>query len=281
MQPRKVTLVLQGTRGIAQPKQRRRVPPARAQPEDLEAAYKELRPPPPLPEPTPRDPAGQQRALTIADLLHSDIGACIAAWLPSAGDVCRLRCTSKIVRATVVEDAFRFLGLFRAGPGESAQSRLHPHQLASLRHMAACESPPGWRFGELRGGILADDPGLGKTVTLMGLILQSVGAMPATPAEFWDMHAIHTGWSALRHNRIAKQQLLPLLNAWAKAEETEASGARAECVAFADGDAPGDAFPTLTSFESVVTRGVTHDPSLAEHARREVRRPSPPHHSSA
>ena len=94
-------------------KRQRRRPPARALPADLEAAYKELRPPPLLP--APRAAAAQQQpqhALTIADVLHSDIGACIAAWMPSVGDVCRLRCTSKALRATVVEDAFRFLGLF-------------------------------------------------------------------------------------------------------------------------------------------------------------------------
>lgn len=54
----------------------------------------------------------------------------------------------------------RYLGLFRTPFGRANCCRLHAHQLRSLRHMHAAESPAGWSFGELRGGILADDPGV-------------------------------------------------------------------------------------------------------------------------
>ena len=33
---------------------------------------------------------------------------------------------------------------------------LQPHQIADIWHMRAAEDPPGWTFGDLRGGVLAD-----------------------------------------------------------------------------------------------------------------------------
>ena len=75
--------------------------------------------------------------------------------------------------------------------------------------MIAAEAPPHWTFGQLRGGILADDPGLGKTVTMLALIVYSAGCRPTMPAEFWGTSA---GWQALRLNPEARRALLPLLN---------------------------------------------------------------------
>ena len=56
--------------------------------------------------------------------------------------------------------------------------------------MQQAEAPPNWRFGQIRGGVLADDPGLGKTVTMIALILRTVGTRPTLPSEFWDSGAI-------------------------------------------------------------------------------------------
>lgn len=244
----------------------------RVQSADLEAAFKELRPPPPLPVPAaPVLPSA--RTLQLGDVLHSDTGALIASWLPSVGDAHRLRCASKALATALCDGPFRFVGLFRTHAGQTPQSILHPHQLASLRHMSAAEAPPGWRFGELRGGILADDPGLGKTVTMLALIVQSIGVMPAVPLEFWDPDSIREGWEALRRNRIAKQQLLPLLNHW-RGRGTFGSDAEAraldEISRFCNEEEPRGVFPSLASFEDAVRRGVGDDHALGEVARREL-----------
>ena len=74
--------------------------------------------------------------------------------------------------------------------------------------MHGAEAPPGWKFGQMRGGILADDPGLGKTVTMLALIVATVGVPPEMPRAFWDA----TGWPALRTNPTGLQQLLKLTN---------------------------------------------------------------------
>jgi hypothetical protein len=75
--------------------------------------------------------------------------------------------------------------------------------------MLAAEDPPEWRFGELRGGILADDPGLGKTVTMLALIVRSAGTQPAMPTEFWQTDE---GWAQLRVNPVGHRKLLRVLN---------------------------------------------------------------------
>ena len=95
-----------------------------------------------------------------------DIQFVVAHFLLSRAELVRLRCASRTLRRLVDGSAaLGYLGLFRTPFGAEPGCRLQPHQLRSLRHMAAAENPTGWRFGELRGGVLADDPGLGKTVT--------------------------------------------------------------------------------------------------------------------
>ena len=204
--------------------------------------------------------------LTLSDVIGSaeGPGGILFNWIPSRGDVERLRATSKAMRfaidcapqATVPQ--YRYLGLFRPSRGLEPLSALEPHQLGSLRHMAAAESPPGWRFGELRGGILADDPGLGKTVTMMALVVASAGATPRTPDEFWDRAAIREGWQSLRVNRVAKQQLTPLLNRIEGAGVVLPGGHT-----FLVDPAPlPTTFPTLESFEDDVWAAVNRVSSV-------------------
>ena len=147
------------------------------------------------------------------------------------------------------QTAISFLGLFRTKFGEEHSCRLVPHQRRSLRHMIAAEAPPHWTFGQLRGGILADDPGLGKTVTMLALIVYSTGSRPTMPAEFWGTSA---GWQALRLNPEARRALLPLLNhvrrKWAPAA---AEPAFCALLRFQDKGPQTDAeYPTLESYEA-------------------------------
>lgn len=53
------------------------------------------------------------------------------------------------------------------------------------------------RFGILRGGILADEPGLGKTVTIISLCLSTAGLLPKQPECIWDQASLQQSWMEL------------------------------------------------------------------------------------
>ena len=124
-----------------------------------------------------------------------------------------------------------FPGLFRdLGPG--GRGGLFRHQLASLAAMRRLETRPGG-FGTLRGGVLGDAPGLGKTVTVLALALASAGELPQPPTAFWDGEAVDAAFKALRHLEMELRReiltgLRPLLahrdsfargsTAWAQAD---------------------------------------------------------------
>jgi hypothetical protein len=137
-------------------------------------------------------------------IARTDEGGMLVKHFSSHGDIARLRCSSKVVRA-VVDQANHLVGLLRR------DVHLQPHQLADIFHMCAAEDPPGWTFGDLRGGVLADAPGLGKTVTMVALILSSSGTLPKTPSTFWDATRLAEGWAAMLRNRISRQECTPLL----------------------------------------------------------------------
>ena len=120
-----------------------------------------------------------------------------------------LLCLNHDIRRTALRHTgLRYLGLFRTAFGVEHGCRLYAHQLRSLGVMHAAEHPAGWEFGQMRGGILGDDPGLGKTVTMLALIVSTIGVPPERPRVFWDA----TGWPALRTNPTGLQQLLKLTN---------------------------------------------------------------------
>ena len=121
-----------------------------------------------------------------------------------------LACTCRHIRELAVEVC----------PGLNLT--LHPHQRAAIRWMMQREMPPGSvqhptlrRFfssgdgngtnfwgdtatGEItveaplplqdfRGGLFCDEPGLGKTITSLGLILRTKGTLPEPPADVKDV----------------------------------------------------------------------------------------------
>jgi len=90
-----------------------------------------------------------------------------------------------------------FPGLFRTVEDRDMHLGLYRHQLASLHAMHGMENSSR-AFGALRGGILADAPGLGKTVTTLALIVSTGGVRPTVPRDFWDASSIAAGWAKLR-----------------------------------------------------------------------------------
>ena len=108
-------------------------------------------------------------------------------------------------------------GLFPAGGG------LFRHQLASLAAMRRAEESTK-SYGALRGGVLGDAPGLGKSVSVLALILSTAGELPRRPAEFWDEASVKETWKTLRKGKatsVLREELLlglkPLTlfrNAW-------------------------------------------------------------------
>jgi hypothetical protein len=73
---------------------------------------------------------------------------------------------SKPLRKYLVQRAVITPGLFRTEYGQEFQCSLHEHQISSLRAMLNFEKHLhegcAATFGTLRGGVLADEPGLGE-----------------------------------------------------------------------------------------------------------------------
>ena len=82
--------------------------------------------------------------------------------------------------------ACRRLASIAAAHVPSLLPKLYEHQRASLRWMRACEGRAGAEGAPPRGGVLADEPGLGKTVTVLSLVLKTAGARPAQLPEDVD-----------------------------------------------------------------------------------------------
>jgi hypothetical protein len=185
------------------------------------------------------------------------MGSELAKRLASHGDVVQLRCTSKRMRQ-LVDGCAHTLLLGFLGRG----IELRPHQLADLQHMRVAEDPNGWSFGDLRGGVLADAPGLGKTVTMVALILSSMGTLPKTPSSFWDAARLREGWATLRCNPVAKVELLPMLVRLQQSRCTVPS----DLLDFVAVERPpADSFATVGAFESAV-RGVAQSAPEADRA---------------
>jgi hypothetical protein len=107
-----------------------------------------------------------------------------------------------------------FPGLLSTPNDRQVGAGLFPHQLASLHAMHRLEnhdSNDACHFGSLRGGILGDAPGLGKTITMLALIANTAGRRPVPPPEFWDASGIAEGWKNMRVNRAALQDFLTAL----------------------------------------------------------------------
>jgi hypothetical protein len=95
---------------------------------------------------------------------------------------CGLYLVSKNIHRFFKQTTSFLPGLFQNQSSNKLAHRLHDHQVDSLRQLRHLESK-FVSFGEVRGGIFADAPGLGKTVTILALICGSSGTMPRLPAS--------------------------------------------------------------------------------------------------
>jgi hypothetical protein len=205
------------------------------------------------------------------------------------GDLMRLAFTCREVRRLVVGPAVRGgcsllgaagplgirapLGLFATPFGRENGCQLFEHQHRSLRVMQAAEQPPGWEFGQLRGGILADDPGLGKTVTMLALVVDSVGTLPQTPTEFYNRIQMEADWPQQKRNPQLEQNVLKhLVN---PLRSLHVDMARLWNPARGTGH-PLEHHPTFQALEAELARSVR---ATVESVRSHevARRPRPPH----
>ena len=177
----------------------------------------------------PAAPAPHRVDLLTEVLSIPDIQFVVAHFLLSRAELVRLRCASRTLRRLVDGSAaLGYLGLFRTPFGAEHGCRLQPIPAAQ---------PPAYGGGRESGRVavwraarrrLADDPGLGKTVTVLALVVRarrrrraipgaqfgaqfsdaqtlcsaqvhSAGAFPSMPAEFWNTEG---GWIQLRTNPV-------------------------------------------------------------------------------
>jgi SNF2 family DNA or RNA helicase len=161
----------------------------------------------------------------------------------------------KTVEYTRCRDGCDYAVPFPAYPGilctESDRklgAGLFRHQLASLAAMHKAENNHV-SFGSLRGGILGDAPGLGKTITMLSLIVNTAGLRPVEPEEFYDNQSIAEHWKLMRVNPVFRTEILKSIKPLRGASNYDEL-ARYVSPPFLD----DDRFPTLSSFERHVNR---------------------------
>ena len=101
-------------------------------------------------------------------------------YLNAADCMSSLSLVSRGIRAYIMASTQFLPGLFRTGFGLEHGLSLYPHQHASLRRMREVELR-SQEFDSLRGGIFADVPGLGKTITALALICSTSAMQPTIP----------------------------------------------------------------------------------------------------
>ena len=146
-----------------------------------------------------------------------------------------------------------FPGLFRG----KVIGGLFKHQLASLKAMRRLETATK-QFGKLRGGVLADAPGLGKTVTVLALVLATAGELPTVPEAFWDARAIDESFAALiqSESELRRECLRGLRGLIAHRDRfVKASLAWAEADALLRATQPPFSFNSVAALEAHVKRG--------------------------
>ncbi len=162
-----------------------------------------------------KEPEKQFAALFCNGVINSSIQDLnIVADYLKAGDVfSTMYRISTGLRRFFKSKIFLIPGLFKTEYGTEHQCRLHYHQLVGLNYMTNIENRSSG-FGDLRGGIFGDEPGLGKTVTCLALIASSAGTVPTSPAVFWDESQIDAQWQSMRgqYTKI----LLPVINSLKK-----------------------------------------------------------------
>lgn len=118
---------------------------------------------------------------------------------------------------------------------------LFTHQLASLRAMIRAENR-NTAFGALRGGILGDAPGLGKTIAMLALVAHTAGRRPVEPKEFYDSASIDEHWTLMRTNPAFRESILKAMRPLRGSPRYDALSLEVE-PPYKD-----DRFPTLASF---------------------------------
>jgi hypothetical protein len=127
-------------------------------------------------------------------------------------------------------------GLFQQPNLEGKSYRLYQHQRDSLSQLIRMENRTT-KFGELRGGILADAPGLGKSVTMLALICSTCSTLPVLPPSLAMARSMASGpdgkenvegipgdqmkewkqnWQAELANPVQRQYLTATVNALRK-----------------------------------------------------------------
>lgn len=149
----------------------------------------------------------------IPGVLNSGIGQLRIAqnFLVAADVFSFVYSLSRNLRELFKATPFFLPGLFRTKEDLARRSFLYNHQLVSLQQMLEMEQQgepqqgeqegrqqEGPQFGMLRGGILADEPGLGKTVTAMALIASSAGTLPQQPFSSLEQQAVEAEWPRLK-----------------------------------------------------------------------------------
>jgi hypothetical protein len=154
-----------------------------------------------------------------------------------------------------------FPGLLSTPTDLKIGAGLFQHQLASLEVMHRAENSSR-SFGALRGGILGDAPGLGKTITMLGLIASTVGVRPINPPEFWDSDGIEEGWKLLRSNVAFKENILGALKpirSWVNSYIPKSSrnyGIYQEVTSYVSPPFTDGRLSTIREFELHVTRNL-------------------------
>jgi hypothetical protein len=98
------------------------------------------------------------------------------------------------------------IGLLDKQPGDG----LFPHQLASLCAIQKAENRCT-DYGALRGGILGDAPGLGKSITMLAAIAATAGQRPRVPPDDHNETEVQEGWEHLSQNPSRLSDLIKCL----------------------------------------------------------------------
>lgn len=181
----------------------------------LDRAYEEIKPPSSLPSVMELITSFSPGEALFASLFSNEVGSSIYTDLGIAHYLAAPDVMPVLFRLSKkLRQFFRYRnvvlpGLFRTEYGLENLCRLHPHQVISLSKMTEIENRDQ-TFGALRGGVFADEPGLGKTVTALALISSSVGTMPTSPALFWDDKKISEAWLHLKSQH--EGLFAPILN---------------------------------------------------------------------
>jgi hypothetical protein len=76
---------------------------------------------------------------------------------------------------------------------------------------SAEKSSANLAFGSLRGGILCDVPGLGKTINMLVLICSTAGLKPIDLPEFYNSARIQEHWELMQGHVVFWEEVLKSL----------------------------------------------------------------------